>query len=183
MNLNETIEALSAKFSRQFTCRMPSAAHMLADLRQEAAIAIWQRAQTWHPDGGANLETYTRIYAWRAMQELCTKQSGPVCKPMVNGKFEGTISATPGGDTSYRWYDLEASTPEDFMDRKDADEIVRDFIDRRSARFTGKGKLSVETIKSALHDLLSGDTCLEVGKRYGCSKQHMSMLAAQAEIA
>lgn len=191
---NKTIEALSEKFSRQFTYRMPSAAHMLADLKQEAAIAIWSRSRSWKKDGGANLETYTRIYAWRAMQELCTKQSGPVSKTMVNGKYEGTSYAAhnskPGQDDGvhaddfgHRFDNGGTPTPEEFMERADADEIVRDFIDRRAARFTGKGKLSVEKIKCALRDLMSGDSCQEIGPRYGVSKQYISTLAAQAEIA
>lgn len=180
---NETIEILSEKFSRQFTYRMPSAAHLLSDLKQEAAIAIITHAPRWKKDGGANLETFTRIYAWRAMQELCTTQSGPVSKPMNAGKFEGTSYASGEGEvasTSGSSYD---NTPEDLMDRKDANRIVHEFIDRRAERFTGNGKLSIDKIKNALCDLMSGDTCVEVGKRYGTSKQHMSMLAAQAEIA
>lgn len=176
---NETIEILSEKFARQFTYRMPSAAHLLADLKQEAAIAVITHAPRWRKNGGANLETFTRIYAWRAMQELCTTQSGPVSKPMNAGKFEGTFYAT---GTVPDFYDHH-STPDSVMERKDADAIVREFIDRRAERFTGNGKLSIDKIKNALRDLMSGDTCVEVGKRYGTSKQHMSMLAAQAEIA
>lgn len=161
--------------------------HLLADLKQEAAIAIITHAPRWRKDGGANLETFTRIYAWRAMQELCTTQSGPVSRPMNAGKFEGTSYAPrdnghTGVVTNYD-YDTAAPQPDEALARKDADKIVREFIERRTERFTGKGKLSVDTIKTALHDLMRGDTCLEVGKRYGCSKQHMSMLAAQAEIA
>lgn len=186
---NQTIEALSEKFARQFTYRMPSAAHLLADLKQEAAIAIVLRAPEWKSDGGANLETYTRWYAWRAMQELCTKQSGPVSKPMALGKYEGTVYSVAGGVTTERedraneYLSSACNTPDEMLARKEADEIVRDFIERRASRFSGKGKLSIETIKSALHDLISGDSCTEIGERYGCSKQHISMLAAQAEIA
>lgn len=186
---SKTIEALSEKFARQFSYRMPSAAHLLPDLKQEAAIAIWDRMGSWRPDGGANLETYTRWYAWRAMQELCTKQSGPVSKPMVLGKFEGTDYASSGGintaaeEREHDFLSTSVNTPDEIMERKDADAIVRDFIERRASRFSGKGKLSIEQIKNALHDLMSGDTCPEVGKRYGVSKQAMSQLAAQAEIA
>lgn len=179
---NETIETLSEKFARQFTYRMPSAAHLLADLKQEAAIAIVIRAPDWKPNGGANLETYTRWYAWRAMQELCTKQSGPVSKPMALGKYEGTGYAVDTNTPGDGMLKTEYNGPDEALARKDADAIVRDFIDRRTERFSGKGKLSVETIKDALQDLMSGDSCIEIGKRYGCSKQHVSMLAAQAEI-
>lgn len=191
MNLsNETIEKLSEKFARQFTYRMASSAHLIADLKQEAAIAIFTHSPRWRADGGANLETFTRIYAWRAMQELCTRQRGPVSKPMRGGHFEGTRHGSAPADDdrmsaqhAAAIEDRSQPTPESILERREADEIVRGFIERRAERFNGKGKLSLKTIKNALRDLISGDTCTEVGQRYGVSKQYVSVLAAEAEIA
>lgn len=156
---------------------MQSSAHLQADLKQEAAIAILLIAPKWRANGGASFETYVRIYAWRAMQELCAKQSGPVAKSMCGSKFEGTQYGAAAAEASDH-----GQCPDAHLERKDADDIVCDFVNRRAERFTGKGKLGIRTIKNVLHDLLSGDTCLEVGRRYGCSKQYVSMLAAQAEI-
>lgn len=175
---NKTIEALSEKFARQFIRRMQTAEHMFDDLKQEAAIAIVFKASHWRQDGGANLETFTRIYAWKAMQQLCVSQSGPVTKTIRNGKFEGaSYGASHAVDDQ-----IASETPETLIERKQADEIVRELIERRARRFTGKGVLSKEAIKNALQDLMSGDTPTQVSQKYGCTRQRMQQLAVRAGV-
>lgn len=191
MNLtNKQIETLSEKFVRRFMARLPSCAHMREDLKQEAAFAIARKAESYDPSRGAPLDHFLYTYARKAMQRFTAEQSGPVSKPVEDREFAGSHYichdfGNRGGaaDCDSFLEKVRANeTPEDVLERANANEIVHEFVNRRAAIFSGKGKLSHAMIKRALTDMISGDTCLEVAKRYGCSKQRMSMLAAQAGI-
>lgn len=179
LKLNDTlIETLSRNFARSFLRSLPSHTHLQDDLQQEAAIAIVACAARFN-EANPSFQHYAYVYARKAMQKLCSEQAGPVRKSWGDGR---DFAGSKYGDDFPTIACADFERPDHQYERREANEIVHDLVDRRAQLFSGKGKLDRPTIKRALTDMISGDTCLEVAKRYGCSKQRMHMLAAQAGI-
>lgn len=173
------IETLSEKFVSIFVGRITTAVHIRADLKQEAAIAIALAAPRWSAKGGANMETFTKIYAWRAMQIFCSKQSGPVSRPTdQKGHFEGTQYGTE----EFTHQVSDGVTPETIYERRQADAIVKTFVKARAKQFSGSGKLSQGDVRHVLTEVMAGDSCAEVGKRYGVSKQGVHQIVTKAGV-
>lgn len=182
----ELIDTLSAKFVRRFLTRMPGLAHLREDLMQECAIVAYAHAERFVP-GRGSLDRFLYTYARKAMQTYCSHNGGPVVRPPLDRHFSGSeyyvrASAELTDDFFGNLQTHAGNNPDEALERKQANEIVHDLIDRRAQIFSGKGKLSRDQIKGALTEMIAGDSCVEVAQRYGCSKQRMHMIADEAGI-